>query len=260
MAKGGRPRKTGERYPSGELLKHKAEGIAPALWARIRANAIKEGGDARLATELGRLSFHGEITNAQAAAGFRVAEIYRRYHRAKRLRTTAKTANLEQGFGGSADLAEERMSTEQLEAYESSIKAAEADWLRLQEEMPLWLREIPDALVELCVNDRPLNPTMLPAIRVMLDNLARVFGEQWRRQGKTSKGVRPMARSAPKIAAIDVRPLAPTAGDPNVKAIEAIAHALKLDDAGVAKVRDTFIALVARERFRRRAVVTRSSA
>jgi hypothetical protein len=257
MAKGGRPRKPGERYPSGDL-KPKGEAIAPAVWARIKADAVRITKDERLGTELGRLSFHGELTNAQTAAGFRVAEIYRRYHRLKRLRDTAKSPTFQGGSSGSADLAEERMDAEHLEAHEDSIRAAEADWKRLQEELPLYLREIPDALIELCVFDRPLSPVLLPDIRIALDRLATAFGDQWRRQGRGSKGTRPLLRKAATAGPDRSAIFAPRGGpDPNVQAVEAIARKLRLDETGVAAVRETFMALVARARYRRRSQTPR---
>ncbi len=259
MTKSGRPRKAGERYPSGDI-KPKAEPIAPAQWARIKNDAVKLTGDQRLGSELGRLSFHGELTNAQAAAGFRVAEIYHRYHRYKRLRETPKSPNYEQGFGGSADLAEERMSSEQLEAYEASILAAEADFLRLQEEMPLYVRELPQALVDLCVFNVPLNPAFLPDLRIHLDRLAVQFGEQWRRQGRRPTGVRPLTRRPTALR--EAKPeLRPERNDAALKAVESVVRKLRadLDESAIATVKDTFIALVARERFNRRQVTKRSS-
>ena len=79
----------------------------------MRRPAAQGSADANQ-SELARLSVHGVLTNAQTAAGFRIGEIYHRYHRMKRLRTNPKSPNYEIGLGGSADLAEERMSPEQL--------------------------------------------------------------------------------------------------------------------------------------------------
>ena len=127
---GGRPRKPGVRYPSGDLRKKPAEGIAPALWGRIRSIVAKVAGDGKLESEVGRLAFLGEFTNVQAAAAFKVGDIYRAYHRTKRLKDFPKSPNYEQGFG-SADLAEERMSDEQLANFEDTVRRAHQAWERI---------------------------------------------------------------------------------------------------------------------------------
>jgi hypothetical protein len=66
--KPGPRKKPGERYPSGDLKR----AVAPALWGRTR-----RGGDPQLSSELARLCFNRELTETQAAAGFRIADIYR---------------------------------------------------------------------------------------------------------------------------------------------------------------------------------------
>ena len=66
--KPGPRKKPGERYPSGDLK----PAVAPALWGRAR-----RGGDPQLSSELARLCFNRELTETQAAAGFRIADIYR---------------------------------------------------------------------------------------------------------------------------------------------------------------------------------------
>src|SRR5271169_534708 len=66
--KPGPRKKPGERYPSGDLK----PTVAPALWGRVR-----RGGDPQLSSELARLCFNRELTETQAAAGFRIADIYR---------------------------------------------------------------------------------------------------------------------------------------------------------------------------------------
>ena len=66
--KPGPRKKPGERYPSGDLK----PVIAPGFWGRAR-----DGADPQLSSELARLCFNRELTETQAAAGFRIADIFR---------------------------------------------------------------------------------------------------------------------------------------------------------------------------------------
>lgn len=245
---GGRPKKPGERYQSGKL-RPAAEGIAPSLWARIKSDAMKAAGDPRLASELGRLSFEGHLTNAQTAAGFRVGEIYQRWLRHKRLRDSAKSPSYEHGFG-SADLAEERMDDEQLATYEAAIRTAEEEWARVDQEIPVYPRELNGAIFDLCVHDRPVNPTLIPDIREALDRLAVQFGHRWRRLGRPGKRApRPLNGHAHRDTAITPAIVTPRV-DAAVEAVKAIARRLTGNEAGAATVVATFIALRDREKFR----------
>jgi hypothetical protein len=63
--KPGPRKKPGERYPSGDLK----PVVAPALWGRARDRV-----DPQLSSELARLCFNRELTETQAAAGFRIAD------------------------------------------------------------------------------------------------------------------------------------------------------------------------------------------
>ena len=247
--------KPGPRYPSGDL-KPQHEGITPALWGRIKNDGARIMGDSRLETQLARLSFAGELTNAQAAAGFRVGEIYRRWHRWKRLRTSPKSANLEQGFSGAADLAEERMSVDQLDAVEAAIKKAEGDFLLLQDELKIYPRNARQAMEDLCVYDCVVNRMIYPDVRILLDKLANFFGHSWRHSGRNAK---PRVRVQVNGAAITPKSEAKPRGDPARKAVEVIIRMLapEISDDGLRDAIGEFIeqrqkheAIAARETFR----------
>jgi hypothetical protein len=50
--------------------------------------------DPRFATEIGRLQLAGQLTSRQAEIAHRIGDIYWRWHRAKRLRVTPKSPQL----------------------------------------------------------------------------------------------------------------------------------------------------------------------
>jgi hypothetical protein len=119
-------------------------------------------------------TFAGALTNRQAEIANRIGDIYRRWHRAKRLRVSPKSPQLEGGFGG-ADLAEERMSGDQLEAFEASVRAAQEAWEALDGAQGLFRslrRTVRAALVALCVEDKAIGPIELVDVRGVLDHLA----------------------------------------------------------------------------------------
>jgi hypothetical protein len=119
--KRGRPRK--REAPAG------VEPIAPAAWARIRQMVAAGALDPIHATEIGRLSYLGEITASQAAAGFRVAEIYGRYERSIGRRRSARSPSYEIAFGPAA----EQVASE-IEAVRA--RSAAREWARLQDLIP----------------------------------------------------------------------------------------------------------------------------
>src|SRR6185437_14791417 len=74
MGKRGPRKKSGGRYPSGDLK----PAISPAAWGRIQQFPRMFG--ALLASELGRKRLHRELTSDQAGAGFYIGCIYRLSH------------------------------------------------------------------------------------------------------------------------------------------------------------------------------------
>ena len=247
--KGGRPRQSGGRYPSGDL---RPEGIAPALVGRMKNATIKLLLDPKLGTEVGRLSAAGILTHAQAATAWRVGEIYNKWHRLKRLRTSAKSPDFEQGFG-SADLAEERMSDEQLERFEAAIKAADADWRLVDLFLTEINREVRKAVLDLCVEDRAISPGMYGHIRQVFGAFALRWGQDkdWRKKAPAVRS-RSLKQTAAAIEVLQAE--APRREDPGMKALVLIARKLRpdLDADGIIKVKEVWAALRDRERFRQK--------
>lgn len=248
-SQGGRPRGTGERYPSGDLKPKRPGGepISPALWQRMKAQWTKIFNDAGHGSEVGRLSFDGELTNAQTAAAFRIGEIYRKYHRFKQLRDTAKSPSYQQGFGGSSDLAEERMTAEQLAAFEGNIRKAEADWAKVDgalaaAHIPRPLRQ---AIIDICVFDTPTNPLFYPAIRYFLDQMVLRWAERFDDIDKriNMNGRRMGIPNRPVIER--VVPAKPKRPDTITPTFEAVVRKLRpdLDDKGIRLATETFTAM-----------------
>jgi hypothetical protein len=241
-----RPRKHGDRYPSGKLKPQ--EQIAPAAWGRIKSETIKLVLDPKMQSEIARLSLIGELTNSQAVTAFRVADIYQQYHRYKKLRTSAKSASYEIGFG-SSDIDEERMSDDQIEAYEAAILKAEGDWKALDEGLRRFRGEVRAAVYSLCVENQPINPTLYEDVRVVLNAIA----VRWSPDGRKRQRLTATATLKRAVAPIDqLQAETPRREDPGMKAVRAIAHKLlpHLDQQGVDKVAEVWAALRDRERLR----------
>jgi hypothetical protein len=245
--RGGRARKGGERYPSGKL-KPITEGLAPALGARIRAHILKFFADPKFATPFGILYAEGAFTHAQFAAGNRVGDIFRRYHRYKQLRDTPKSPSYEHGFG-SSDLAEERMSAEQLEAFEGSIRAAEEAWRGVDAELAVVPRNVRQAVIDLCVFDTAVNPSLHGDIARFLDLLVRRWPE--RRERSRRKDRMPALRIRTPAAEKATLPI--KRPDTITSALEKVVRKLRpdLDTNELRLVADTFHALRDREAQRR---------
>ncbi len=218
----------------------------------MKNDTIKLLLDPKLGTEVGRLAAAAILTHAQAATGWRVGEIYAKWHRLKGLRTSAKSPDFEQGFG-SADLAEERMSDEQLERFEAAIKAAESDWRLVDTLLTEINREVRKAVLDLCVEDRAISPGMYRHVRQVFGSLSL----QWS-QNKDWKKKAPAARSRSlkqTVASIEVlQAEVPRREDPGMKALVLIARKLRpdLDADGIIRVKETWAALRDRERFRQK--------
>lgn len=244
----GRPKKDGDRYPGGKL-KPGNEGIAPALMGRV-TDVVRLCGDPRLATQLSRLGLLGELTNRQAEAGLRLGQIVTRWRRLERMvRSTPKSANLEGGFSGGAEVAEERMTAEQLAALQDTAIRAREDYDRVMEEIPVYPREVHNALIDLCVEDQPISSLLYPEIRAQLNRLAHLLDSRDKRKPSRG-GVRPLRATVEKPAE---RPLAAfRPPDVSLRALEAVARKLRpdLDDEALELVKKTWSALVTRDRFR----------
>jgi hypothetical protein len=142
--KPGPRKKPGERYPSGDLKR----AVAPALWGRTR-----RGGDPQLSSELARLCFNRELTETQAAAGFRIADIYRN--------------------GNSADSLDDRRGV--AAAFEPVNPRVVPDRIALDRLLSEYPPKVREAVIELCVSNRTVDWRLRPEIRQLLDHVARAF-------------------------------------------------------------------------------------
>jgi len=182
--KRGRPAKAGERHPCGKLKKPasgKPAGIAPALWQRIKTDAVRLVQDARLGSELARLSVFGDLTVVQTAAGFKMAEIYGRYERVVGLHRSARSAAYDMGHGD-PDLAEERLSEDEKEVRDERLRRVRNDFHDLQEAVPVYPIHARAMLEALVIEDRPPDATRLPELADLLEHMAKNFGEKWRQR------------------------------------------------------------------------------
>lgn len=165
--RGGRPRKIGERYPNGRLKQGRdqavsvvgSSSISPTTVHRIREHARALGLDPRLGTELGRLVLFEQITSLEAAAGFRMAEVYGRFERQHGRRRATKSPSYEIGFGGRGGDNEE--------------DNAEKPFMALQEHLKVFPPRARDELERLCVDDQPIGPAGLSDVRAMLTRMGK---------------------------------------------------------------------------------------
>lgn len=165
--KPGRPAKPGPRYACGKL-KPQVEPISGTLWQRLKQHGKQFGLDQRLTSELGRLNWFGELTLAQTAAGFRIAEIYGRYERLRHLRRSKASPSYEVSYG-EAGAAEELLGPVELQALEDRVAAATEKFRALQKELSHRIRPI---IEQLCVEDRAVNPMAYDDVREALSALA----------------------------------------------------------------------------------------
>lgn len=245
----GRPREDGPRYPSGKLKPTTTRAsVTPAAWARIRTDMVKASGDARLASEVGRLSFHGLLTDRQAATAFRIGEIYGAFERHKRKNRSSRSPSYEMGFGGEG-IAEELMSTEALENLEAQIRAAESAFLELQDILEDYPSAAIAALEQLCVENCAINSTYLPHMGRLLDRVAAKLTES------VSKKRRQRQQRVPSPAPAQTPPRTPAPGrgpDDDKAAWFTFMRAVRpdLDTMALNNAYDLFLAMKDRQRFR----------
>lgn len=164
----GRGRKAGDRYVSGKL---KPVGTirSGAAWQRLIQENHRLATDERVVTQLGRLSWFGEITHAQTAAGMRIGGIYGRYEALNGLRRSAKSGG-SPSYVSAADEAEEESRELKTPAeVDESARNATTAFKGLQREIPMLMRSLVEAL---CVEDEAVNPLAYPDLRVLFQRLA----------------------------------------------------------------------------------------
>lgn len=210
----GRKRKLGPRYPNGDL-KPQGEPIVPAIWARIRSEAVKLTGDKRLESEVGRLSFHRELTDTQASMAFRIAAVYADYEASRQYSRHARAANYEGGSRGGA-CEDETIKVWQMEGLAdadplkkrmmAAIAARDA-FMFLQEELGAFTRPQVEMLEQLCVNDRHIGATDLWKLRELLDYLSKRYkiGNSEKKAKRAERNTR-LLRAHPKTTTTAATP------------------------------------------------------
>lgn len=257
----GRKRKPGARYPNGDL-KPQGEPIVPAVWTRIRTEAAKLADDRRLSSEVGRLSFHREITDLQAATAFRIGEIYNNFARAKQLSRSARSPNYERGFGRSEDDdaliwswdIDILVDGDPLKKKMRAARAAQEKFDELQEEMKALTIPQRHMLERLCVDDGHLTRDELWTVRGILDAFATRIGKSAsRRKAKRAERNTRLLRPKSSITAPATR-VTKREPPPDHAVLKAVLKMLRpdLDDHALAKVCATADTLKDREIERRR--------
>src|SRR6185369_8223603 len=215
-----------------------------------------------LGCELSRLSMMGELTLAQTAAGMRLAEIYGRFERSIGRRRSAASPAYAIGHGD-PDLAEDRMTDEQLTQLAETRARARQAFLDLQEDLPVYPPRARALVEALCVEDRPLEPLALEEAKAVLDHLVRAFGPKWREKkpgpGRPQRS-RPAPSEAPRAAPVQ-------AGDTPAKIAYRMALRVlrpDLDDSDIERAyklqTDLQAAISDRERFRQSKEIRKSAA
>lgn len=179
----GRKRKAGQRYPSGKYKPQNLNLMSPAQWRRIKDHGSQLSMDPRLGTELGRLNLvQGELNAEQVAVGHRIAAIYGAYERLHGRRRSVVSPSYQMGYGRSPEG----------DCDEATAQRIDADWKRVQENIPPWGRAV---LEQLCVEDRAISPAQFGTVRQMLDRLALHLNMSVSRKAKASDGGNEKIRS-----------------------------------------------------------------
>jgi hypothetical protein len=165
VGKRGRPALPGERYPSGER-RVAADPRAENVFRRFAELEQMVGLDPRLTSQIGRLRYLRLLTDTQAAAADRIAQIYGRFEQIHERRRSSVSPSYQlgrsTGAGRDYDPAE--------------IAEAEADFRDLQDCIPAIPREARDVIEQLCVENCAVSSLYLPHLRIILDRVAGAFG------------------------------------------------------------------------------------
>jgi len=235
----GRPPKAGERYPSGQL---KPE-IPPALLVRIRAGVERGYLDARLGSQVGRLLFHRELTPAEAAAAFRIGEIYGRFERNNGLPRSTRSPSYEMGNAGGGG--------QSLDAETIQRIAADAEtWEALQDELKNYPSRLCNLIEALCVEDEAVSFLELPELRKVLRKLGDFFNKGKPKKKKKGKKKPALMLVGPNHSAAPPAPK-PRRSDRERLAWIAVQRKLRpdLDDGQLAKAFNIYVAMKERADF-----------
>jgi hypothetical protein len=165
VEKRGRPALPGERYPSGDR-RVAGDPRAENVFRRFAELEQMVGLDPRLTSQIGRLRYLGLLTDNQAAAADRIAQIYGRYERIHERRRSSVSPSYQLG----------RRTGDGRDYDPAEIAAAEADYRDLQDCIPAIPREARDVIEQLCVENCAISSLYLPHVRIILDRVAGAFG------------------------------------------------------------------------------------
>ena len=192
MAKKGRPKKPGDRYPCGQLK----DAIAPTLAFRSREYLMKLAGDPSLGSEGGRLFRFGRITAEQYSGVLKYAEVAGRAAFYSGGRRYAKSPSYELGFRGAEgregsdvfdDVEARRTTLEGRPVYSDyELRAIDAEDKYVSLKFDLckeWTRTQIEALERVCIDDEAPDPILLHTnenkemvLCRMLNSVAASFG------------------------------------------------------------------------------------
>jgi hypothetical protein len=165
VEKRGRPALPGERYPSGDR-REAGDPRAENVFRRFAELEQMVGLDPRLTSQIGRLRYLRLLTDTQAAAADKIAQIYGRFEHIHERRRSSVSPSYQLGrrTGAGRD-------------YDPAvIAAAEADYRDLQDCIPAIPREARDVIEQLCVENCAISSLHLPHVRIILDRVAGAFG------------------------------------------------------------------------------------
>lgn len=126
---------------------------------------MKKGRNPLLETQVGRMVFEGKLSEAQAIAAFKLAELYGKHDRFDQRTRSAKSPSYQTGRDNRMEYME---SDEEIEFEENTKRA----WLSVQEKIPHSTLAV---LEQLCVDDKFVMATNLPMVRVGLDKLVSLW-------------------------------------------------------------------------------------
>lgn len=158
------------RYPSGRRRTHRSL-TSMTLWQRLRATSVLQ----EVGHVVGRLFFSGELTEAQASAALRYAEIVGRYDRYFNHagRSTPKSPSYMRGWGHDNEI-EQHQKNGTMPDYERRARDARKAYQRLQKHIPNDLAR--SVLDDLCIHETEVSPLIRSDVRVILNLIAIEFG------------------------------------------------------------------------------------
>lgn len=172
----GRPRKSGERFPSGQLKPAKKpnnEPMSPTQWQRIVQHGKAFSSDERLwRSEVARLQAIGELTAAQTVAGLRIGALYGTYERLNGLprRSTCSPSyemSFRSGFAAFELLTADAMKERTLREIDASVA-----FKACRDKIPHECRLIVEMA---CVDNQPIGAPNYGILRAVLNLMIEHF-------------------------------------------------------------------------------------